>query len=355
MNENSILAAFQTGWLSVEAFGLLRRYALHGKAASPEAVDDKRRFSFTERDPTLTRRLLDALQMLKATASKLLPELPPPVPLNLSDLLEEAKEDINPCWQRFEEWSSRAWNALLVSSPLAGQAFACGGDLADTYWYAQRAGAEKLAEMLRSYRLRYIAERLNDFSAHLPKRAVQAIQHSLERWSIGERVAGMDFDRQKGLLQRLESQAKVWHDLLLGLRQADSYLTLPDRRWATWGALAGTTGLVILVSLVVWLAVLALAGLGRGLMGYALNLPVDTEKLNQDLLTQLINWQNWSALLATLSSVIAVLTGLVKGVSGWLWAFQQSTRETLLLRRINHRTYRSKRILGKKENKYDQD
>ena len=84
------------------------------------------------------------------------------------------------------------WHVLLMQDPLAGQAFTCGGDLVDTYWYAQGAGAGKLAEQLRSYRLQYLAERVKDLAAYLPEHAAEAIQHSLDRWSIGETVKRMD-------------------------------------------------------------------------------------------------------------------------------------------------------------------
>ena len=140
---DSVLAALQLGWLAVEAFGLLRRYALHGKPPSPEKVDATQRFNFTERDPNLYEQLLISMQMLKAIAARLTPDLIPPVPDDLSKLLEEAKKDINPYWSRFEDWSRQLWNQLQITDPLAGQAFTCGGDLADTYWYAQGAGAGK--------------------------------------------------------------------------------------------------------------------------------------------------------------------------------------------------------------------
>jgi hypothetical protein len=226
---DSVLAAMQLGWLAVEAFGLLRRYSLHGKPPAPGKDGATQRFNFTERKPNLTEQLLISARMLKDIAARLAPDSPPPVPDDLSKLLDVSEEDINTYWSR------KLWNHLQVTDPLAGQAFTCGGDLADTYWYAQRAGAEKLAEMLRSYRLAYISERLNDFTGFLPKHAVGSIQHSLKRWIIGERVKDLDKDGQARLLERLESQVKVWRDLLFGLRLSSSYLTRRDQRQVTWG------------------------------------------------------------------------------------------------------------------------
>ena len=344
---NKVLLALRLGWLAVESFGLLRRYARFGKPPAADKVDVNRRFNFTKRDPTQYEQLIVALQRLKTTSTHLVPGLPPPIPEDIADYLQAAKEDIDPLWVRFEDWSNQAWNALQVADPLAGQAFTCGGDLADTFWYAQGAGAGKLAETLRSYRLLYIAERVDDLTAYLPDQATQAIRHSLERWSISEKVKGMDEERQKRLLERLESQLKVWRDLLFGLRQADSYLTPRDRRQITSWAAAAAAGLVILVGLGVWLAVLILAGVGRSLMGSAMNLPVDTSKISSDVSTYLSNWQNWSSLLAVVSSTLAVLTGVIKGLSGWLWAFHRNIHQALTLRAIQQRTYRDYDLLQK--------
>ena len=337
---NKVLLALRLGWLAVEAFGLLRRYASHGKLPSAAKVDSNRRFNFTKRDPTLYEQLIVALQLLKATSAQLVPGLPPPIPDDLAGYLQAAKDDIKPLWVRFEDWSNQAWNTLQVADPLAGQAFTCGGDLADTFWYAQGEGAAKLVEMLRSYRLLYIAERVDDLAKLLPELAAPAIRHSLERWSIGEKVKNLDEEHQKRLLERLESQLKVWRDLLFGLRQTGSYLTPRDRRQVAWGAGTAATGLVILVGLAAWLAVLILAGLGRSLMGSALQLPADTSKISSEVTAYLSNWQNWSALLATVSSILAVLTGVIKGLSGWLWNFHRGCQQALTLRAIQQQTYR---------------
>jgi hypothetical protein len=97
----------------------------------------------------------------------------------------------------------------------------------------------------------------------------------------------------------------------------------------------------MLVGLVVWLVVLVLAILGRSLIGSTMKLPLDTARVGSEVLAFLSNWQNWSALLATASSVLAVLTGVVKGLSGWLWAFYQNCHQALVLRQIKYRTYRS--------------
>ena len=83
----------QLGWLAVEAFGLLRRYARYGKPAPVEKADAGRRFNFTERTPNLTEQVLLTLERLKATAARLAPNHPPPVPADLEGWLARLKTD----------------------------------------------------------------------------------------------------------------------------------------------------------------------------------------------------------------------------------------------------------------------
>jgi hypothetical protein len=339
-----ILLSYRLGWLAVESFGLLRRYALHGKPPSPQKIDASRRFNFIERDPNLYEQLLISMLTLKATAARLVPSLPPPLPADPVDLFVQVKSDrqsLDRVWGEFERWSQEVWNALQIQGSLIGQAFAYGGDLAATYWYTQEGGVVRLAEMLRSYRLDYVAERLEDLTDYLPQHAALVIHHSLEHWSIGEEIKGMDETGQNRLLERLGAQAKVWRDLLFGLRQADSYLLASDRRRIAWGAAAATALLVVLVGLAVWLAVLLLSAAGRALLASNTSVATQATEASSDLVTQLLNWQNWSALLATLSSVIVVLTGFITRLSGWMIAFHQSVKNWLEFRRIFNRTLRT--------------
>jgi hypothetical protein len=340
---NRVLVAVQLGWLSVESFGLLRRYARHGKPPSLEKTDASRQFNFTERAPNLYEQLLISLHSLRATAAQVVPDWPPPIPADPLDLLEAVKADkgsLDRYWGEFERWSWEVWNTLQIRNPLIGQAFTCGGDLAATYWYPQGAGADKLAETLRSHRLRYVAERVDDLAENLPDRAAQVIHHGLDRWSIGEMVKGMDADGQKRALERLEAQVKVWRDLLFGLRQAGSYLRARDRRRVAWGALAATAVLVILVGLAAWLAVLLLSAAGRALLASSSGLPVQVTEISSDLVGRLLNWQTLSALLATLSSVVVVLAGFITRLSGWVIAFYQKVGDRLELRQVYKRSIR---------------
>ena len=341
-----ILISFRLGWLAVETFGLLRRYALHGVPPSPEKIEASQRFIFTDRSPNLYELLQISIQDMHAAIAQL--EITPsPIPANPIVLLSKLKADrqeIDRLWGEFEHWSRDVWHTLLSQDPLAGQAFTCGGDLADTFWYAQGAGPAKLVDMLRSFRLMVVAERVDDLAAYLPEHAAQAIHHSLEHWGIGETIKGWDKDNLKDLLDRLEAQIKVWRDLLFGLRPADSYLTVRDRRQITWRAAAGTSGFVLLVGILSWLAVLFLSGLGRSLLGVETGLPTDSSKISSEVMAYLSNWQNWSALLATISSILAVLTGVIKGLSGWLWNFHSGLQQWLILERIKRRTFRHYRL-----------
>ena len=152
--------------------------------------------------------------------------------------------------------------------------------------------------------------------------------------------------RQERLLERLEAQVKVWRDLLFGQRQAASYLTPGDQRQVAWGAAAASAGLVLLVGLVVWRRFYP-GRAGPQPDGRHPQPAAGPDPGGWGCLAYLSNWQNWSALLATLSSVVAVLTGVVKGLSGWLWSFHQRVNRALTLRKIQQRTYRDYRLVKK--------
>jgi hypothetical protein len=151
----------------------------------------------------------------------------------------------------------------------------------------------------------------------------------------------MDADGQKRTLERLEAQVKVWRDLSFGLRQADSYLLPVDRRRVAWGALGATALLVVVVGLAAWLAVLLLSAAGRALLASSSGLSDQANKIGSDLVGQLLNWQNWSVLMATLSSVFVVVAGFITRLSGWMIAFHRQVKSSLELSQIYKRTIRS--------------
>ena len=339
-DRDAILSAVQLGWLTVEAFGRLRRYARARRRSSSDKNDAARRFNFSDRDPSLTDQMLIALRQIKGFSALLMPDLPPPIPDDPAAWSEQAVKDLDALWGEFEGWSQEVWNTLQVKDPLAGRALTFGGGLADTYWHADGVGARKLADLLRAPRLEHIAGRFDTIAEQLPEHSAEVIHHTLYRWRVADQLKGFDEDQNKRVLNRLEAQSKVWHDLLFGLQRAESYLTIGDRRLISWGASGMTTLLVVLVSGIVWLAVLLLAGAGRSLLASTTGLSVQLPQSSGDLMAEMLNWQNWSALLATLSSVVVILVGLISQLSGWMIAFHKRTYAWLKLRRIYNRTYR---------------
>jgi hypothetical protein len=54
----------------------------------------------------------------------------------------------------------------------------------------------------------------------------------------------------------------------------------------------------------------------------------------------LLDWQKWSTLLATLSSMAVLLAGLVTNLSGWVVWLYRRLKEWLKIQFIYQRTYR---------------
>jgi hypothetical protein len=92
--------------------------------------------------------------------------------------------------------------------------------------------------------------------------------------------------------------------------------------------------------LVTWLAVLLLSGAGRALLAVATGTPGDLSQIGSGLRTGLQDWQNWSAILAVLSTIVVVLTGFITRLSGWMVVFHHRIRNWLELRQIYKRTLR---------------
>ena len=73
-------------------------------------------------------------------------------------------------------------------------------------------------------------------------------------------------------------------------------------------------------------------------------LPQQLPEAEAAFVGDMLDWQKWSALLATLSSVVVLITGLVTRLSGWVVAFYNFVRKWLQLRRTYRRTYRDWRV-----------
>jgi hypothetical protein len=335
---NPIILSVRLGWLVVESFGRLHRWTRTGRIPDTLNREPTRRFTFSDRDPVLYEQLLISLRHLQEVASQLLPDLPPPIPDDPENLLQTARENTIVVWEQFEDWSRSVWNTLQVGNPLAGQAFSDGASLADTYWHAQVASPDKLKALLRPQRLESIAERFNALNQYLPDHTSSVMHYSLSRWreaSIGK----LDDEQKKHLLARLESQTRVWRNLLFEQMRAEDYLTAKDRSAIGRGAFIATIVLTVLVGLFAWLAVLLLSWLGRLVLEANPTLLGGPAGTVGGLADELLSWQNWTTLLATLSSVVVILSGFITRMSGWMITFYRRLISRFTIVKIHRRTF----------------
>lgn len=343
---NRVLLAVRLGWLVVEVFGRLREYTQSSRKGEVTPSSASQRFDFSERSLDDREAIFLAAGQLRRTAASLGPGLPS-LPLPAHSELERALAvglDLDALYGELNDWSTQVWIALSTEDDVIGRGFTYGGSLADTYWHAQTLGLEGFGELLRPQRLEYIAQRFDSITEHLPPYTARVLHHTLYWWRIEDQVRGLDPDQRGQALRRLASQAKVWHDLLFGGRTAESYLTARDRRLITWGTTTTTAALVLVSMVLVWLAVLALSSAGRNVAASISGVPQELGGPQATLLEDLGNWQTWSTLLATFSSLAVLLTGLVTRLSGWVIGFQVLAREWLKLWLIRRRAYRDWRV-----------
>jgi hypothetical protein len=154
----------------------------------------------------------------------------------------------------------------------------------------------------------------------------------------------LDLPGRKQVLKRLESQAGVWHYLLFGEHGAESYLNAEDRRFVNWAAAGITTLFVVVAMILVWLGVMALSSAGRAATASQIGSPNELSAAQAVIVGDLVDWQKWSTLLATISSVVVLITGLVTQMSGWMARLRNRVQDWLALRRIYRRTYRDWRV-----------
>jgi hypothetical protein len=78
---NPVLLAVRLGWLTVESFGRLRRYARVGYTLAETPGNANQRFGFSDRSLSEHDELFFAVDQLHHTAARLNSELPPcPLP-----------------------------------------------------------------------------------------------------------------------------------------------------------------------------------------------------------------------------------------------------------------------------------
>lgn len=339
---NQVLLAVRLGWLTVETFGRLRRYARSGYPLTGTPGDANRRFGFSDRSLTEQEELFFAVDQLHRTAARLKADLPP-CPLPAQDKLAQllaSHPELNACQGALDDWSRQVWTTLSTEDEKVGRGFTYGGSLADTYWYADVLGWDHFDELLRPQRLEYLAARFDSIAEYLPPDAAPVLHYTLYRFRDQGQLARLDAEGKRHAFNRLESQAKVWHDLLFGSRSADSYLLSPDRRWLTLGALAITLVLVLAAMLGVWLFALTMSSAGRTLTAQMTGLPQEIGPVQSAFIGDLLDWQKWSTLLATLSSMVVLLAGLIGNVSGWILTLYRRFKAWLKLQFIYYRTYR---------------
>lgn len=339
---NQVLLAVRLGWLTVEAFGRLRRYARSGFKLEDTPGDASHRFSFSDRSLSEHDEFFFAVDQLHRTAARLKPELPL-CPLPAQDKLAQflaGGPDLNACQGALDHWSQQVWTTLSTENELVGRGFTYGGSLADTYWHTDVLGSDQFAQLLRPQRLEYIAARFDSIADHLPQHTAQVLHYTLYKHRDQGRIDKQDQNGKKHALKLLESQAKVWHDLLFGSRSADSYLWATDQRWLILGSVGVTLVFVLAALLGVWLTALTMSSVGRTVTAEMTGLSQEIGQAQNGFVGALLDWQKWSTLLATLSSMVVLVSGLVGNLSGWVLAFYRRINGWLKLQFIYYRTYR---------------
>jgi hypothetical protein len=337
-----ILTAVRLGWLTVEVFSRLRRAVQSSYKPEPQSGDVNRRFSFSDRSLNEYNALLLAKDQLEYTLTKLALSIPThPLPKGEEwERLLTGQADLNELQSKLDDWGTKVWMVLSTENELTGRAFTYGGSLADTYWQTTILEPKGAAELLRSQRLEYIAARFDNIANYLPLYTAQVLHHTLYKWRIQKEIEQMNASEIKPYLKRLESQTKVWRDLLFGSRSADSYLLTKDYRFIAMGAFGATLILGVIVAVVSWFSVLYLSSAGRNVAASMIGLPQEIAKAQSDFILNVLDWQKWSTLLATLSAIVALLTGLVMRLSGWGIGFHHLAKKWLKLQFIYYRTYR---------------
>jgi hypothetical protein len=340
--ESPVLLAVRLGWMTVEVFGRLRHYVRSSHGPEKHSGNASKRFDFSSRALSEHDALLLAINQLNRTATKLDPNLPS-IPIPAQDDLGYVNLDT--LQGALDDWSTQVWIVLSAEDDTTGRGFTYGGSLADTYWHAGVLGPRGFGELLHSDRLGYLAQRFDGIADHLPIYTARVLVYTLRQWrGAYEYTKSLDLAGKKQVLKRLESQAEVWHYLLFGERGAESYLTAEDRRTVNWVAAGITSLFVVAAMILVWLLVLALSSVGRATTASLIGSPKELSAAQAVIVGDLVDWQKWSTLLATISSVVVLFTGLVTQLSGWVIVLHNLVKDWLALRRIYRRAYRDWKV-----------
>ncbi len=337
-----VLSAVRLGWLTVEVFGRLRHYVQSSRQPEQHPGNASKRFDFSIGALSERSTLWLAMGQLNRTATRLDASLPT-IPIPARNDLDRV--DLNALQGALDKWSSEAWVVLSTEDDIIGRGFTYGGSLADTYWHAAVLGPRASGELLHPHRLEYLARRFDGIADHLPPYTARVLYYTLCRWrGTYEHLKALDLASKKQVLRQLESQAGVWHYLLFGGRSAEGYLTAEDRRLVTWLAVGITTVFVVTAMILVWLVVMVLSSAGRTATASLLGSPEQLSAAQAAIVSDLVDWQKWSTTLATTSTVMVLIAGLVTRLSGWVVVLHNQVKDWLTLRRIYRRTYRDWRV-----------
>jgi hypothetical protein len=91
----------------------------------------------------------------------------------------------------------------------------------------------------------------------------------------------------------------------------------------------------------VFLTVLALSSAGRNITTSVSGVSPGISGPSSAFIQELLDWQKWSTLLATFSSILVLATGVVTRLSGWMIGFHKMVKEWLTVQLICRRAYRS--------------
>ena len=108
------------------------------------------------------------------------------------------------------------------------------------------------------------------------------------------------------------------------------------------GGISAASALAIAV--LVWLAVMALSSAGRGAAAALIGSPQEMSAAQAVIVGDLVDWQKWSTMLATISSLVVLIAGLVTRLSGWVVVLHERVKDWRTLRRIYRRTYRNWKV-----------
>lgn len=321
--------------------------------------------------------------------------LPDVVDAYMSDPQTHPLPGVGVVRELLEDWSRAVWIALAARSQDLATAFSLGGSLADTYWYMWPPGRaakrqvrvkETWQDLLSRQRLGQLMSRLRTIEESLPPNVVAALIHSLDRWGIAaelERgrdgrlrvsygllfalrrfswarelryrlklrkfgsfsgmVVTLSADEEQALYESLARQAGVWGDLVRGDRQPENYLRPSDWEWINWmsritytaaillGGVLGVSTMSVLLPLLSRLSLGVSTATTRALPQFAekeaIFLPLDPKELSA-----------WFSVIATLSTFVVFVGGVVVRFFRTLVDFYDRVRSWFARRRIQTRT-----------------